>query len=311
MEFYQKYDSEEENFYNFLQAKITEADGILMLAYDAVLKIENEKIIYEDKEKNQAIFVEDGNGGVELWDINLNDGVDEQVPVITEVRTTNDSITFKATDSMGIVAYAITQSEEKPKEWKDVELTTILEKTETGLEKGKTYYIWVKDEEGNISEYRTAITVTMEGLTSANTTFTYEPSGWTNGEVKVTVSSTQAIGEYTIQTSRDAEKWEDTPSQTFTENDSVMYARLVDGSKQPLNGWVTANVDKIDKINPEVTGSIATTNKIVITATDEASGIVGYAITESTTKPAESKFVKCANTKLLSATITGKTQGHT
>ena len=51
------------------------------------------------------------------------------------------------------------------------------------------------------------------------------------------------------------------------------------------------------------------TNKITIKATDEASGIVGYAVTENSAKP--SSFTSCTSTKSLDVNATNKTQDKT
>ena len=69
---------------------------------------------------------------------------------------------------------------------------------------------------------------TITGLTTANTTYTLSPSGWTNGNITATASSALAVNGLTIQTSKDAKKWDDSPSQSFSAN-GTMYARLTDG----------------------------------------------------------------------------------
>ena len=88
-----------------------------------------------------------------------------------------------------------------------------------------------------------------------------------------------------------------------------MYVALYDGTN--YGGSATGNVTNIDTTKPIVTETTATTNSIKITATDEASGIVGYAVTTSNTAPSASSFTSVTSTTSFSTTVTGKTQGTT
>ena len=158
---------------------------------------------------------------------------------------------------------------------------------------------------GNVSNYKQVGTGNVTGLTQTNTTFTYSPDGWTNQDVTVTVSST--VEGFTLQTSKDAKNWYNTSTQTYSENGPV-YARLVDSTNQ-ANGYASGNVEKIDKQKPEVTEATASTNTIEIKATDEASGIIGYAVTTSTVQP--TTFTPCTNTKSLNVNVGDREQGTT
>ena len=64
-----------------------------------------------------------------------------------------------------------------------LEITVEKQKQET------TYYVWVKDQAGNISEGKTVTTGKVTDLTAANVKFTYSPSGWTNKDVTATALS--------------------------------------------------------------------------------------------------------------------------
>ncbi len=48
-----------------------------------------------------------------------------------------------------------------------------------------------------------------------------------------------------------------------------------------------------------------------LTATDEGSGIIGYAVTTTATTPDQASFTNCTSTKELKTTVDGKTQGAT
>ena len=83
-------------------------------------------------------------------------------------------------------------------------------------------------------------------LTSSNTTFTQDPTGWTNESVKVIASTT--ISGYTLQTSQDGTSWSSTNIQTFTSN-GTMYARLVNSSGT-AGEYTTYDVTNIDITAP-------------------------------------------------------------
>ena len=83
-------------------------------------------------------------------------------------------------------------------------------------------------------------------LTSSNTTFTQDLTGWTNESVKVIASTT--ISGYTLQTSQDGTSWSSTNIQTFTSN-GTMYARLVNSSGT-AGEYTTYDVTNIDITAP-------------------------------------------------------------
>ena len=127
-------------------------------------------------------------------------------------------------------------------------------------------------------------------LNNNNTTFSSSPSGWTNGNVIVNVKTT--IQEYTLQTSKDGKNWNDSKEQVFSTN-GIMYARLWNGSESVSE--LQYEVNNIDKSTPEVSATAINTNSIKISASDSESGIIGYAVTTSSTKP--ENFTGVTNTK--------------
>lgn len=127
-------------------------------------------------------------------------------------------------------------------------------------------------------------------LNNNNTTFSLSPSGWTKGNVIVNVKTT--IQEYTLQTSKDGKNWNDSKEQVFSTN-GIMYARLWNGSESVSE--LQYEVKNIDKNNPKVSATAINTNSIKISASDSESGIIGYAVTTSSTKP--EKFTGVTNTK--------------
>lgn len=127
-------------------------------------------------------------------------------------------------------------------------------------------------------------------LNNNNTTFSSSPSGWTNGDVIVNVKTT--IQEYTLQTSKDGKNWNDSNEQAFSTN-GIMYARLWNGSESVSE--LQYEINNIDKSTPEVSATAINTNSIKISASDSESGIIGYAVTTSSTKP--ENFTGVTNTK--------------
>lgn len=127
-------------------------------------------------------------------------------------------------------------------------------------------------------------------LNDTNTTFSSSPSGWTNGNVIVSVKTT--VQSYTLQTSKDGKNWDDAKEQTFNVN-GTMYARLWNGSESVSE--LQYEVNNIDKSTPKVSATAINTNSIKISASDSESGIIGYAVTTSSTKP--EKFTGVTNTK--------------
>ena len=231
--------------------------------------------------------------------------IDKTKPVVTRATATTNKIEIIATDdASGIIGYAVTTSNTAPSSFTSVTNTKSLSVAPTGYKQGTTYYVWVKDQAGNISASKSTATGKVTDLTTANVTFSYSPSGWTNTDVTVTASTT--VTGYTLQTSKDGKTWESKATQTYSSNGTI-YARLWDGTN--FGATATGNFTNIDKTKPVVTGATATTNKITITATDDASGIIGYAVTTSNTAP--SSFTGVASTKTLSVAPTGYKQGTT
>ena len=137
----------------------------------------------------------------------------------------------------------------------------------SGLTQNTTYYVQTKvtDNAGNTttSAVATAKTTSVPTPTAgANVIFTPTPSGWTNGNVSVKVSTT--VTGYTLQTSTDGKAWSTTNPLTYSANGTA-YARLWDGNN--ASAVATTNITNIDKLAPTNTAPTVatTTNKITIT----------------------------------------------
>jgi hypothetical protein len=248
----------------------------------------------------------------------------KMLPVIKleSLTSTTNSIKIKVRTSRnqgGKLEYYIKAEEDKNytlKQTKEDDSEYIFEE----LEQNKKYNIKViaKAENGQQAELTVEKTTgNVTELKQGDVEFIYSVDGividkstWTNKNVTVTakINSNVDIGTFKIQTSNGGENWKDGISQLFTEN-GTMYVILTDGIN--YGGAATVNVTNIDTTKPVVTEATATTNSIKIIATDEASGIVGYAITTSNTSPTDASYTKIANTKTFETTVTGKTEGTT
>ena len=119
----------------------------------------------------------------------------------------------------------------------------------------------------------------LPDIQEAKIKFTYEPSGWTNGNVKVSITAeTDKFPiQYTIENPNNRNSWKDYPTTgiEMTENGNI-YARLSNELGE-ATAWATGNVSKIDRTNPNInvtTGRITGTSIIVnVSASDVPSGL--------------------------------------
>ena len=209
--------------------------------------------------------------------------IDKIKPVITGVTATTNTIKITATDeASGICAYAISESSTMPTRFTVVDSTKIFNKIIENKKQSTKYYVWVKDQAGNVSEVASTTTGTVAGLTDANTTFSKTPNDWTNKDVTVTASTTEK--NFALQTKKDNGEWQTTGTQTFTENGTI-YARLWDGIN--AGAETKLNVTTIDKLAPNAftPKATVTTNSIKVdgtttdaqaTSTNGSSGIKEY-----------------------------------
>ena len=209
--------------------------------------------------------------------------IDKIKPVITGVTATTNTIKITATDeASGICAYAISESSTMPTKFTVVDSTKIFNKIIENKKQSTKYYVWVKDQAGNVSEVASTTTGTVAGLTDANTIFSKTPNDWTNKDVTVTASTTEK--KFALQTKKDNGEWQTTGTQTFTENGTI-YARLWDGINAGTE--TKLNVTTIDKLAPNAftPKAIVTTNSIKVdgtttdataTSTNGSSGIKEY-----------------------------------
>ncbi len=119
-----------------------------------------------EKWDNTTVQVFNTNGDIyaRLWDGTNYGGsatgnvknIDKTLPVIVDVISTDNSITFTAEDNeSGIVGVKVTTTDIVPSEFSIVENTKKLNnKVISGLSRDTTYYVWVKDAAGNVNEVK-------------------------------------------------------------------------------------------------------------------------------------------------------------
>ncbi len=107
-------------------------------------------------------------------------------------------------------------------------------------------------------------------LTESDTKILYDPSGWTNGEVTVSIE-TEKEG-YTLQYSTDGHEWKEyTDPFKVEDNGVVIYARLINNRYQ-VGGVLTGTVLNIDRLKPisvSIENIETTTSSITVTASAE------------------------------------------
>lgn len=143
------------------------------------------------------------------------------------------------------------------KEYNDEELVTNLTS-----ENGATvnlYAVW-KD---NIKPVITSVTKSKEG--------------WTNGNVTITVTATDAgsgVDKYSFD---NGTSWQDSNKKEYTANTSNIQIRVKDKDGN-ISDTVTTRIDNIDKVKPTLTATFDNVNKINISVGDNASGIDYYQV---------------------------------
>ena len=268
------------------------------------ITVEDEYVfLVRDKNDGDVEIIYQGTAGNLLPNLQIE---------ITNVTTS--SITVKANASAmasGEYKYYIKNITKGEEEYTLKETSKTSEYTFEGLEEKNQYQIKVEATNPNgtdVKESGIIETTTIGEIEEQDIIFTYEPDGWTNGNVVVTADMSKITipSGARVQTSKDASQWEDGNSQTFSEN-GEMYVRLYDGTNE--SNYAVAQVSKIDKTKPVINTVTSTQTTITIGATDEASGIIGYAVTTSNTEPTE--FTTVTNTASLSTTISDLSVGTT
>ena len=102
-----------------------------------------------------------------------------------------------------------------------------------------------------------------------------DPTGWTNGDVTLTVIATDEESGIAAYSFDDGATWQTTNSKTFEKNKQAVKIRVKDKAGNPSEPTIV-DISNIDKSNPEVSASCTATSasvRINVTASDEISGL--------------------------------------
>ena len=307
--------------------KITVDDYIKYLTEEENMNItdryeENGKQIIEVDDK-YVYEISDEDTYISIDKVGIKEDLSPKI-VLESITDTTNSITVKVSTKRnegGKIEYYIKAEDEE--EYTLKETTTDTSYTYEELFQNQKYNVKIVAVAKNKLTAEVLVDRTLGSvpdLREEDITFTYSVDGqeidrstWTNKEVTVTVSTT--VKGYRLQTSKDGRNWSNLISQTFDENGDI-YVALYDGTN--YGGSATGNVRNIDTTNPVASISGTTTNSITFTGTDtasttkneNASGIAGYIVQESSTAPSadDSRWTSYNGT---SKTVSGLTQGKT
>jgi len=212
------------------------------------------------------------------FDNTIKDTTEPTINSVTGNATewTNQSVTLtiNATDNeSGIAGYSFDNGEN----WQ-----TTNSKTYTGNTDG--IIIKVKDNEDNVATYAQTINIDKIDTTEATiSSVSGNATGWTNGNVTLTISATDnesGIAGYSFD---NGENWQTTNSKTYTGNTDGIIIKVKDNAGNITPYGETIKIDKIDTtdatINSVSGNATAWTNQSVtltINATDSESGIAEY-----------------------------------
>lgn len=172
--------------------------------------------------------------------------IDKTKPVVTETTATTNKITIKATDDeSGIVGYAITTSNTVPSSFTSVTNTKSLDTSLTGYKQSTTYYVWVKDAAGNVSESKSTTTGTVTALVKdTNIKFMPNTTQWVNASDGVEITASTTVTGFILQTSIDGINWNSSTSRKINKRGETIYARLWDGYNSGVSASYTpTNID--------------------------------------------------------------------
>ncbi|MBR1883607.1 MAG: fibronectin type III domain-containing protein, partial [Clostridia bacterium] len=242
------------------------------------------KAVYEiEKNSNGSIditYVGQAGSLVPLLQISVTSATTNEITVSPTVLKRNEGGTLK---------YYIKQQSEENYEYKGETSNTSY--TYTGLEKNKVYDIKVIAENTEGLQTEATTTAVTIDIVQPDVTFTYDPDGWTNGDVKVTAVASSTPNGMTLYIGESISSCSELASTgiTVTSNKPV-YAVFKDSSGQ-YGGAAIGNVEYIDKVVPVINSIDVTTNTLTINATDSGgSNLAKYAISTVDVEPNENAF---------------------
>ena len=218
-------------------------------------------ITYQTVKKNGKVYarLSDGYNSGKVYETEVTN-IDKLVPneftptatsttkSITVTASTTDAAAANGSGSSGIAGYRF--SKDNGSTWTEYQTSGTYTWDKLPQTTNYTIKVEAKDNAGNVRQGSVSKgTGTVTALTTANTTFDFNPTTWTNGDVTVTVSTT--VTGFSVQTSKDAVNWYNTSTQTLTKNNEKVYARLFDGKNS--GEYTSRQTTNIDKLAPKST----------------------------------------------------------
>ena len=110
----------------------------------------NPKVVITENGTYEFVAV-DTNGNSATARVEVSK-IDKVAPVVSNIEATGRNVTITAADELsGVSGYSISTTTEQPGEWSN---ESVIKTTEDG-----TFYVWVKDNAGNISIIRIRIMI--------------------------------------------------------------------------------------------------------------------------------------------------------
>lgn len=217
-----------------------------LLAYGKDVKIKEIQNEQKDNKTNTFFYViVDGDVyKVELSGAKFVGDVSEFTPIIKlkNISNTTNTISVEVTTEYNLLE----TTEEESYTYKNLIQNTEYDLKIEAIKNGMSAELLLQK-----------VTGTVDGLTTENIKFKYEPTQekWTNQNVTVTAVPQMDITGYRIRTSKDGKTWENKTSQIFEKNGTI-YVELWDGTNE--GKFLSTSVTNIDKEKP--TGTITTSS---------------------------------------------------
>ncbi len=241
-----------------------------------------------NKIKKDVTFTSEGTLYAQMTDTQNNkiiknsqkvEKIDTTSPEITlsTVKRAKDNLTINLTeDKSGLYGYSVQTKKETPSTW--TKLNSAKSKTITLSKETGTYYIYAKDNAGNIS-YKSIKVVVYDPPTCTITIKGNQNNGWYNGNVTVTMKEEgQEITKKGLAQTKNSTNGKTEVTHSI-DGDSIIYYGYVEN--EAGSATCQSTTFKKDSTKPDITNILnssngAWTNKnVVITAniTDNLSGV--------------------------------------
>jgi competence protein ComGC len=194
--------------------------------------------------------------------------VDRTKPVLTIKKVEANYIEIEGTDnSSGIVGYVVSKTENIPETFVECENTLNFNIKIDGLDENTTYYIWIKDAEGNVSECKIATTSIINYTLQTGAKYATLQNALENATSGETIS---VISDYTdtsdVVVNKNVKL--NTNGKTLIRTKTI---EIADGATLEITGTGTlTTADKIDLLTNKGTLNITHTGEISNTNTGNA-----------------------------------------